>query len=86
MRTLSYYTGERDLVWILTTAGGQHARRRQLTWMLSTHICVMVLTLVGVTPGGFNVDRDCNVVVNSSSAAMVTSELTVRQVKREKKA
>jgi hypothetical protein len=36
----------------------------------------MALTLVGVTPGGFNVDSDCKVVVNSSSAAMITSDMT----------
>jgi hypothetical protein len=43
----------------------------------------MVLTLVGVTPGGFNVDSDCKVVVNSSSAAMVTS--TRCQTRNERK-
>jgi hypothetical protein len=52
--------------------------------MLSTHICVMALTLVGVTPGGFSVESDCNVVVNSSSAAIVTSNVPVRLVKKEK--
>jgi hypothetical protein len=43
----------------------------------------MVLTLVGVTPGGFNADSDCKVVVNSSSAAMITS--TRCQTRNEKK-
>lgn len=52
--------------------------------MLSTHICVMALTLVGVTPGGFNADSDCNVVVNSSSAAIVTSNVPVKLEKKEK--
>jgi hypothetical protein len=47
----------------------------------------MALTLVGVTPGGFNVDRDCKVVVNSSSAAMITSDVTCyTRGERERKA
>jgi hypothetical protein len=38
----------------------------------------MALTLVGVTPGGFNVDRDCNCAVNSSKAAMIRARVPVR--------
>lgn len=86
MRILSYYASERDLVRVLGAIAFVQPLRRRLTCMLSTQICVMVLTLVGVTPGGFNVASDCNVVVNSSSAAMLTSDVTVRQVKRERKA
>jgi hypothetical protein len=52
--------------------------------MLSTQICVMALTLVGVTPGGFNADNDCNVVVNSSSAAMITSDACYTRRERQK--
>ena len=51
--------------------------------MLSTQICVMALTLVGVTPGGFNVESDCNCVVSSSSAAIITSNVPVRLVEKE---
>jgi hypothetical protein len=39
----------------------------------------MALTLVGVTPGAFNIDSDCNCVVNSSSAAMITYKEPVRR-------
>jgi hypothetical protein len=38
----------------------------------------MALTLVGVTPGAFNIDSDCNCVVNSSSAAMTTYNVSFR--------
>jgi hypothetical protein len=45
----------------------------------------MALTLVGVTPGAFNIDSDCNCAVKSSSAAMTTSNVSVRLgEKREK--
>jgi hypothetical protein len=39
--------------------------------MFSTQMAVMALTLVGVTPGAFNVCNDCNSVSSSSIAAIL---------------
>jgi hypothetical protein len=86
MRVLSYYKGKLGLSMDLCIGKQLGAPRDRHTWILSTHICVMALTLVGVTPGGFNVDRDCNCVVNSSKAAMIRARVPVRldeEIKRD---
>lgn len=63
--------GRADLVKVL---GEGQMRKQGLsgqhTCMFSMHIAVMALTLVGVTPGAFNVWSDCKSDSNSSMAAM----------------